>query len=867
MAECCEADRRSPLEMLPAGLDSLPRQVSGFPEVRTALLASLSGYPALAGMRPSGGDFGLMWLEMWAYVADLIAFYDERIANETYLRTAVRQSSLRRAVKVLGYKPLPGVAGSALVAAFAEGDVSVTLPVGTQFRSRGFDGNPPQVFESGVETQIHRLANSWTVTPFKRRPTIDTAESGEAATVSKGASSSGDSSVDHLLFEPQGFGLAVDDLVLFDSRDPETALPLQPAVTRVMAVDPFTGKDGLSYLRVEFDPPVSIPADFDLTQLRVRKPLRTRAATVNKPLLKDAPKESINPIEAVSTPANGVRVFFDGAPEGFRRSDSVIIARGVATFEADYAATTVDSIRAAAVRVDSIPQQTVIVPDGPNVTVPSPTVAATEVVLAAATFYTLGTSQQELSFHFAFVDGGRATNVGRTRLKPDDLAGADGVPIAGIVSPPPQAEAAAAIGQANTIAGILERKFLLRDAAMNGALVDGRLTFDRAGRASFEALDQAQLPAEMRLPLTIYGNIIEVTRGESVTGEILGDGNARIANQKFKLKKKPLTYLPTPSDSNQVGVESTLRLYVSGVRWQEVRSFFGCGPTDEVFVVEHDDEQNTFIIGGDSVRGRRFDTGIKNIVANYRYGSGAAAPPAGAINQLGAALKGLRSVVSPLAALAGKDADLPGDMRQNAPRTALLFGRAVSAADYEAIAANSSGVVRASAEWLWIDAQMQAGVRVRFIGDTTASAISEALRIVADPTVPLEVIKATPIPATITISVEVDPRHVRAAVAAAVSAHLTDSEFGVLSPCRAAIGGPFVPSAIYLAASEVDGVVGVNGLTVVTPAGAPPVSNVAPTCLSANSYLDFTAVGAVVVNGVEPAGNLPPRRSAARLAT
>ena len=44
-----------------------------------------------------------MLLEMWAYVSDVLGFYDERIANETYLRTAHRRPSLRRLVELLGY--------------------------------------------------------------------------------------------------------------------------------------------------------------------------------------------------------------------------------------------------------------------------------------------------------------------------------------------------------------------------------------------------------------------------------------------------------------------------------------------------------------------------------------------------------------------------------------------------------------------------------------------------------------------------------------------------------------------------------------------------------------------------------------------
>ena len=54
-----------------------------------------------------------------------------------------------------------------------------------------------------------------------------------------------------------------------------------------------------------------------------------------------------------------------------------------------------------------------------------------------------------------------------------------------------------------------------------------------------------------------------------------------------------------------------------------------------------------------------------------------------------------------------------------------------------------------------------------------------------------------------------------------------------------------------------EGVVGVSGLTVTLPAGAPTISATRPTCLPAGSYLDVTA-GSLTVTGVAPAGSLPP---------
>ena len=82
MAKCCDETGGSPLELLPAGLGTLPRQLRAFPDVRRDLLAAVaaSGKPGLGHLRPSRNDFGLMWLEMWAYVADVLGFqlYVER---------------------------------------------------------------------------------------------------------------------------------------------------------------------------------------------------------------------------------------------------------------------------------------------------------------------------------------------------------------------------------------------------------------------------------------------------------------------------------------------------------------------------------------------------------------------------------------------------------------------------------------------------------------------------------------------------------------------------------------------------------------------------------------------------------------------
>ena len=49
-------------------------------------------------------------------VLDILTFYQERLANESYLRTATQLRSLTRIGRLIGYQPSPGVAASTYLA-------------------------------------------------------------------------------------------------------------------------------------------------------------------------------------------------------------------------------------------------------------------------------------------------------------------------------------------------------------------------------------------------------------------------------------------------------------------------------------------------------------------------------------------------------------------------------------------------------------------------------------------------------------------------------------------------------------------------------------------------------------------------------
>ena len=79
---------------------------------------SSSRHPApLAGLRTrDDDDFTIGLIDAFACAADVLTFYQERIANESYLRTATERVSLQEMGKLIGYRLRPGVAAETWLA-------------------------------------------------------------------------------------------------------------------------------------------------------------------------------------------------------------------------------------------------------------------------------------------------------------------------------------------------------------------------------------------------------------------------------------------------------------------------------------------------------------------------------------------------------------------------------------------------------------------------------------------------------------------------------------------------------------------------------------------------------------------------------
>ncbi|MDX1546321.1 MAG: putative baseplate assembly protein [Rhodothermales bacterium] len=118
---------------------------------------------ALGTREPDDPAIALM--DAWAVAADVVTFYQERIANESYLRTATERRSILELARAIGYELDPGVAAETFVAFVvddAEGaPAEAEVPAGTQILSIPAGGDErPQTFETDAALTAHRRRNA-----------------------------------------------------------------------------------------------------------------------------------------------------------------------------------------------------------------------------------------------------------------------------------------------------------------------------------------------------------------------------------------------------------------------------------------------------------------------------------------------------------------------------------------------------------------------------------------------------------------------------------------------------------------------------------------------------------------------------------
>lgn len=735
---------------------------------------SVAGVPV---WRTDGqGDLAVMIAEWFAYVADILCFYNEQIANQGYLRTSGRPDSVANLIALLGYRPRPAIGATGTLAAVLSpgpsfGGRGIVLPKGLQFQSKPASGQAPQIFELAADTPA-------------------------AA--------------------PDQLSATPPPVLLGPIPAPPIWLPPHHPGGHGPVIHFLAGRYGILLQGAV----KTIEASNNLL-LRARDP-----AADGGPWLASVISSTIGPAPSGSGQQTSVVTTLSGtAPRALAAAQASLesanqnsglwnIFGGAIGGATLHLASLVRQIR---------PGQWILLTAAGND--PPACLAQVESTLDAIWDATGSEGAPDTPADPAHPVPIPHTQLTLTADLPAGWSAAAGVTVSfGWISVGTLIDQPFApwTGTPTALVGTGAAAFpawsgqpvLLQDSTGLGIAVE-------AGSPGDRTLVIADLPdtvPQLQPPFAVLPNLLPVTRGKTVANEVLGSGDATNPAQDFTLSQSPVTYL-----QQGAAYVSTIALTVNGIPWIEVPSFYGQPAGAQVFVTREDSSGKTHVTFGDGVNGARLPTGANNVVATYRVGGGAVSPPAGKLTVVAKSFPGLSSVLNPVAVSGGADPDPPDQIMHFAPRSVLTFGRAVSVFDYEALAAQTPGVTRAKAVWSWDDARQRSLVTV-YVGDDGGAVQSarSALAAASDPNRPIVVAQATEIPVALVLTLVVTPGMDADQIIAGVTLALTDTETGLFGAWNLAIGQTVFDSQIEAAILPVKGAVAVTTMIFQTGSGPDP---------------------------------------------
>lgn len=850
-------------------IERVDYRIGDYASFRAALLRARTDETALANWHPTAdGDLAVQLLEWWAYLADVLAFYNERALTEALLGTADAPEDLRRIVRLLGYRPRPGIGATGVVAAMTDAVRPFTLPRGWPIQATMGTGLPPQIFEAdadiviGVVGQLLPASARFPSPPgglvaIPGYATRDTAGRLRNTLLARGVT-------DELL-PPVTPGTPVivtidgvvtnvqaDDTLLLLHRDWDGVTQTAKALVAVSAIEPMWDSHGKAITILTLNPGDPLPAGSlrdDYKLLTASKSAHlwlyhdrypgNKTPTVGGTIaqvaesifdpggffsggISTAPHEDPHALTGSLNPGNVSEgaAHLEAIVRGISSGDPVLFEKtgisevpslpgllgtmvGAVVTELEHlvslfqqATKLVRVTRYAETIWYANPPENDRIGQGPPIGPPSK-----GLISGGAT--PIPIPHSVLSFDFDPVISAMSSDdldISRIIVHYDWQE-------VGMIVPPADAPTTTTPDVPAT-----------SDAPPNSPVIVEDAT--GAGTAGWIGATSPEGPPLVG-PLQALLNLVPVSRGQTIAGEVLGNGDPTIVGQELALARSPLTYLadPTYVASAGGGYRSTLRVHVSGIEWHEVASFYGQPTGARVFVTREDDSHHTFVQFGDGVNGARLPAGTGNVIADYRIGSGAAVPPIGALTTILRPLGGLDDIRNPIAPGGGADPDPPDQIRRYAPRSVLAFGRAISGDDYETIAEQTPGVNRARVVWDWDPDAQRTLVKV-FVGDddSAVAAVRAALRATSDPNRPIMVALASPVWPDLTLTLEVDPDYDERTVQAAVTVMLLDPLAQPFGTSVVRIEQTVYDSQIYDACMSVPGVIAVHDLAFRRPA-------------------------------------------------
>ena len=762
------------------GLSAVAYRIGRHAEFLESLLAriSTSDFPSLQSLTTrEPDDFTVSLLDAWAAVADVLTFYQERIANESYLRTATETLSVRELARLLGYSLSPGVAAEAYLAFTLEEKPSATAAGGTAVGTttlaalRQAAALIPESITIPARTRVQSIpGQDEQAQVFETLEAIEARPAWNALRPQRVTGQKLSPSAESLLLAGTSLQIRCGDRLLIVSGE------------------------GLSIRQVD-----------SVEEGNSAKPTKVRLAKTG----------SFLPPEAGSLEEQGVYIlrvcaslFGHNAVDWSLLPSEIKGERTEWPFSpGNFPALDLDTVYA---RIIS-----------GSWTVVNPGNGAASVIARVKAVQEVGTSGYGLSARV-------------TRLTLDRVIGIDSMAALRRIVVYTQSERLelAEVPESETLAGHTLKLESPESDLTKGRriIVSGEPTGSPGSWASEAAVIQdvfqdngctklvlrEDLANIFRLEtVTINANVAPAGHGESVQ-EILGSGDGSQAFQTFKLKQTPLTYR---SASTPSGTESTLKVTINDITWKEVENFLSSGPDDRHYAVRADEEGRTVVCFGDGRNGARLPTGQNNVKAAYRKGLGLAGRvKKDRLSQLLTRSYGLKEVTNPCDAEGGDDPESLDTARVNAPLKVRTLDRAVSLQDYEDFALAFAGIAKAWAIWIWEGEKKGIVLTVAEpLAKNQSSApegsdlspaarLSEALDKAGPPFVPLRIVPYRRAPFRVAIRIKVLPEYQKEKVKTAAEKALRTS----FSFTARSLGQPVFLSEVMAAVQSVSGVEAVD---------------------------------------------------------
>jgi hypothetical protein len=148
---CCEPPSpRTPAEVWNRpGLSAIRYRIGTFATFREAMTQGISKQAELSGLTTrESDDYANTIIELFAGVGDVLTFYNERIANEIFLRPARERDSILRLVRLIGYRLRPGLAATTMLAFTLDDGASTKIRRGHKVMSVPGQDERPVTFET-----------------------------------------------------------------------------------------------------------------------------------------------------------------------------------------------------------------------------------------------------------------------------------------------------------------------------------------------------------------------------------------------------------------------------------------------------------------------------------------------------------------------------------------------------------------------------------------------------------------------------------------------------------------------------------------------------------------------------------------------